>query len=443
MLDEMVSDMESKLDILNEEANERREEPTIFKVPEILRGVDPEAYEPKMVALGPYHHHHHQIKGHLEGMNELKWHFLNKLLHQNPELGLRDYLRLVKGNANRARDAYAERLDMSEDDLVQILLLDSVFVIMNLWLWKMGDGYGSEAMQNNPSVVMNMPRSQSLLGRDMLLLENQLPFFLLQTLFDSAFPNEHSQLTSWVVEFFSAFADNDQKPPKVPDRSEVQFHHILHLFHSLIVVPPKGSSTTTAGRADQNMSDDPQDLQLGWIPSATWLEEAGIKFKRREKALSFLDVSFRNGELEIPRIEVDDDTNILFRNLIAFEQCYGKASTDVTAYASLMSCIVETPVDVGLLQRNGIIISGLGSNKGVANLFNRLCKEVVVNHDTCYIASVFKEVNEHCGAYCNKWRADLCHKYFRSPWTVSSIGAAILLFLIAIAQLVFAILKRH
>lgn len=119
-------------------------------------------------------------------MDELKWHSLNNLLRPN--------LKLVKERANRAREAYAERLDMGEDDLAQtFLLLDCAFVIVTLWLWKMG-------------AAASALRSQALLRSGMRLLENQLPFFLLQALFDSAFPEQRGELASRAVELFGAFA---------------------------------------------------------------------------------------------------------------------------------------------------------------------------------------------------------------------------------------------
>ncbi|KAG6484275.1 hypothetical protein ZIOFF_061070 [Zingiber officinale] len=105
--------------------------------------------------------------------------------------------------------------------------------------------------------------------------------------------------------------------------------------------------------------------------------------KRKQKATSFLDITFNKGVLEIPPLEIDDDTNILFRNLIAFEQCQKDASGNgnISAYASFMSCIIDTAADVELLQEKAIIINGFGNKKKVANLFSKLCKEVVIDHE--------------------------------------------------------------
>lgn len=190
---------------------------------------------------------------------------------------------------------------------------------------------------------------------------------------------------------------------------------------------------------DPEVTDEPVSL-LGWIPSATKLRESGVHFRRKKEATSFLDISFENKKMEIPQLQVDDGTNALFRNLIAFEQCYDEVSPHVTAYASLMDCIVDTAADVALLQKRGIIVSGLGDSKEIALLFNKLCKEVAINDNECHLSSIFRDVNKHCNTRCNKWRATLNHDYFGNPWAIVSLSAAIFLFVLTITQTVLRIL---
>ncbi|KAG6484280.1 hypothetical protein ZIOFF_061076 [Zingiber officinale] len=179
------------------------------------------------------------------------------------------------------------------------------------------------------------------------------------------------------------------------------------------------------------------------------MKETGIGFRKKRKPTNFLDISFKGGVLEIPQIEVDEDTNILLRNLIALEQCRINGSTaagdddPITAYALFMSCIIDTAADVEILQLKGIIVSRLGNNEQVAQFFNRLCKEVVVDYDRCDISRVFKEVNEHRNSAWNALRADLNRTYFGDPRSSLSFMTTIWSLYIAVMQLVLAFLNSR
>ncbi|EHA8591339.1 putative UPF0481 protein [Cocos nucifera] len=80
-----------------------------------------------------------------------------------------------------------------------------------------------------------------------------------------------------------------------------------------------------------------------------------------KKADNFLKISFdkEKGLLEIPAIEVTDSTDIIFRNLIALEQCYKDARVRITCYSIFMDSIINTERDVALLSQEGIIDRGL------------------------------------------------------------------------------------
>ncbi|XP_042423665.1 UPF0481 protein At3g47200-like [Zingiber officinale] len=176
----------------------------MFEVSKILRDAQPTAYEPKIVSLGPYHYH----KPHLRAMNQQhKWSLLSKLLEQDRSKDLKYYLKVIKDNETRARNAYPTQsmIGMCENQFVTMMLLDCVFVIEMLWLWKKSP----EGIKN--LAFMSDQRSQIIVARDMLLLENQLPFFLIETLFDCAFtghPGVRGKLKSWLGEFFSGFLDS-------------------------------------------------------------------------------------------------------------------------------------------------------------------------------------------------------------------------------------------
>jgi hypothetical protein len=100
-----------------------------------------------------------------------------------------------------------------------------------------------------------------------------------------------------------------------------------------------------------------------------------VKFKRPEKSPS-LDIRFSNGILEIPQLKIFDQTEILFRNLQAFEQCHGRnAHTFINDYIYFISCVVCAPNDVEVLVNNGNLTNMLSSNQAVSDLFKSPSKE--------------------------------------------------------------------
>lgn len=58
------------------------------------------------------------------------------------------------------------------------------------------------------------------------------------------------------------------------------------------------------------------------IRSATELHEAGIRFKKSRTYWSLRDVSFDQGVLRLPILVVDDTTEYMLLNLIAFERLH-------------------------------------------------------------------------------------------------------------------------
>lgn len=174
------------------------------------------------------------------------------------------------------------------------------------------------------------------------------------------------------------------------------------------------------------------------IHCVTELKEAGIKFKKR-KTDRFWDIKFKDGKLRIPRLLIHDGTKSLFLNLIAFEQCHLDCSNDITSYVIFMDNLINSPEDVGYLHYRGIIEHWLGSDAEVADLFNRLCQEVVFDINNSYLSLLSEEVNRYYNHRWNTWCASLRHNYFSNPWAIISLVAAVVLLLLTLAQTYYGI----
>ncbi|KAK9291977.1 hypothetical protein L1049_019929 [Liquidambar formosana] len=173
------------------------------------------------------------------------------------------------------------------------------------------------------------------------------------------------------------------------------------------------------------------------IRSATELDEAGIRFKR-SKTDSLKDISFSGGVLRLPLIIVDDATESMFLNLMAYERFHVGVGSEVTSYIFFMDNIIDNATDVALLHSRGIIQNAVGSDKAVAKLFNSVSNDITLDPESS-LDVVHKKVNLYCKQPWNAWRANLVHTYFRNPWAILSVVAAIFLFALTIAQTIYTI----
>ncbi|XP_077239938.1 UPF0481 protein At3g47200-like [Tasmannia lanceolata] len=418
----------------------RKEPPTIYRVPHWIRKDHEDAYEPRVVSIGPYHHNNPR----LVAMEEHKWRYLHDFLSGN-YIRLEDCIKEIKALEEKARSSYAEtvclikdaktteeqarntenpRIPKSESDaFVEMLVLDGCFIIE--FFLKLKDN----KVNKDPMYTAKWVKP-SIFG-DMMLLENQLPFFILQHLF-SLIQHPTSSLMDLAENFFIYFNQNGKTPTG-------EVHHLLHLFHLKLEPDPIEHTKPPSFCCNLLPISTPRPAPTEMtIPCATQLQEAGIKFVKGGEKDNFLEVKFIEGVLILPPFIVEDVTESLFRNLIAFEQCCPIPATFFTTYASFMDYIINTREDVKLLEEKGIIENLLGSEKEVAILFNDMCNDVIFDVRDNYLKEIFKEVSIYCASDWNKWRAKLMHDYFSNPWAVISFVAAIILLILALLQTIFS-----
>lgn len=277
------------------------------------------------------------------------------------------------------------------------------------------------------------------LQRDLLMLENQLPFFVLEKLFNlTKTEEEEASLLELVVTFFDPLYPRENDAKKLNPKEE--YDHTLDVFRCTFLSTMKGKVSSWQQLQTNVNIPLVQERQL--IHCTTELQNIGLKFKKRE-GFDLLDISFKSGVLEIPPLYVDDNTVPLFLNFLAYEQCDEDAEPFFTNYFMFFDSLINSPKDVEILHRNGIMNHVLGSDKDVANLFNRLCREVVYDLDECYLSKQMKDINDHCKTYyATNWRVwwtHLIRDYFSSPWAFISLLAAIVLLLLTITETFYTV----
>lgn len=389
---------------------------SIFKVPSHLRHVNERAFEPEILSIGPYH----RGKDKLKMMEEHKKRYLQELLQRRGESSVERYIEAMRGVEGKAREFYDQsEVSLGQDEFVEMLLLDGCFIVE--FIRKHTNG------TDDDDPVFKAPWIRSSTATDMLLLENQLPFLVLRELFTMTSEKNEEVLFGMAFSFCRQIfpgLGNHTIHPQNP------YKHLLDmLYYSGYQLPDSSGS----------LNDNNWHL----IRNAKELQEAGIKFKKREGSSRLFDVVFlKNGTIEIPCLKIDDTTESLFRNVVAYEQCSQRQHLYVTDYITLMDCLITTQEDVQILRHSGIIVNGLGDDGMVCSLFNNLGKNVILSDplDFCY-HEVFDGVKEHCKGKCNLWMAKLKRDYFNSPWALLSFLAAVALLLFTLVQTVFTVMS--
>ncbi|XP_008779873.3 UPF0481 protein At3g47200-like [Phoenix dactylifera] len=513
---EWINDVRARVNLVQSMHHPKRS-CTIFRVPEHIRRLDREAYEPLIVSLGPFHNG----KLGCSFMECHKWQCVRHLLsrHPSPEHAsqlLNQCLLELKKQDNNVRSCYSEALCLSTQEMALIMLLDGCFIIYLMLkmcprkeslikkertkekgIAKEIEKLAGEAREGE--VVLNIDEKDELLDSptvaglftmdvvvyDLLKLENQIPFFIIQLLFDHLKVCEDGQinLVDLALRLFGGIHPKESISFK--KKSPGEYHHLLHLFYSSRIPSEKPVESTSApGEAapSQGASTSaptsksiPGCIELvkwrkaevdpprrspttapKWFPSATELDRAGIKFERKEQADSFLNIKFqkrkippplclgklflmlRSGRMEIPPLQIYDYTGPLFRNLIAFEQCYFDTEMYITIYALFMDCIIDQAEDVQLLYLRGILEHGLSNDQTVADLINQLRSKIHHFPEKNYLLNQIEEVNSFYEVTCHKRVAALRRDYCSSPWATISVLAAAFLLLLTVEQAIFS-----
>lgn len=274
------------------------------------------------------------------------------------------------------------------------------------------------------------------LQRDLLKLENQLPFFVLELLFELTRVENERQLplVHLVISFFDPLLPRENLKYRL--RYKVRYDHMLDVFRYTFL-----SSVFDNMISESNSADQVKTL----YHSAVGLQEVGIQFKNRQDC-DLLDIDFKDGYLEIPPLLINNGSVPMFLNFVAYEQCHDKAKPFFSNYFVFFDGLVNFYADVKILRTNGIMDHALGSDQEVAALLNKLGREIVCS-DLSYISKQIKGLNGRCKKFnASKrrqcWR-NMIRLYFSSPWSFLSVCAAIVLLILTTLQTVYTMTSYY
>ncbi|XLS46929.1 hypothetical protein HN51_021287 [Arachis hypogaea] len=398
----------------------------IYTVPSKLRKMDEEeaSFTTQWISIGPIHYDTKELKG----MQKLKYKYLqdfSKRVSNEEAMKMKEYKSFLESEVQKIRECYAKKFpEISNEELVEIVLLDAVFIVeyfLRDWEFdhrNMLTNYVTKGIQ-----------------RDLLLLENQLPLYVLEELY-----NKFVTLTAKGLDFHELthhYFGSLHLYAEYLKRDNETAHHFVDFVRRCCL--PDWS-------LELFLKQD--NLQV----SASKLYENGVSFECVGDR-KLIDITFEtkkpfNGyllclgclqpcftslkaRLMFPQLKFDNRTVCVLKNLMAFEHYHYPDKPFITNYVSLLDSLVHTKEDVELLVEKGCIFREHVSNEEVVNLVKSLSKHVVSTGKTCYY-KVIRELTLHNKSGWKKTMGTVRRVYFRDTWRGSStiIGIFVLVYTI-------------
>ncbi|XP_038679975.1 putative UPF0481 protein At3g02645 isoform X2 [Tripterygium wilfordii] len=412
----LVSSIKGKLDLLPTLSGEC----CIYRVPKKIREQKDAAFTPQVVSIGPLHHG----KGDLKVMEEHKQRYLKKFLAR-PNVSMEDYIAIVKENEVKLRDCYAETIQIGSDEFVEMILVDAVFIIELL----LKDREYESHSDVEDDRIFTKPWMLHDVMVDMLVLENQIPYFILEKIYDAArikssSSKEEEGRLSIISLFYHCFKQFFTQEDILDKYRSSKFVHFLDFFR--IAYQPTDVPV-------QRNTESRNKLTV------TALERAGVKFQARDSSKNnMFDIKFEDGILQIPKIVIQGGTEVLLRNLIAFEECNCDTSVLVD-YATFLDSLIDTEKDIEILGRNEVLEAWSSDNMRALNIFNGLSASCTFAPDNFFYAGVWKDLDDYYKVPWHKWKAILRQSYFNTPWATISVMAAVVLLILTALQSVWSI----
>ncbi|KAI3682556.1 hypothetical protein L1987_82618 [Smallanthus sonchifolius] len=269
---------------------------------------------------------------------------------------------------------------------------------------------------------------------DLILLENQIPFFFLDEIYQCTILKNHPHIS--LIQFiypvlndlsiFRAYITiNDISLNAVP--------HILSLLHECYKPPSYTTSVSFPSTIHSVVDLDRAGVNFKPNKYPTWVKGMEVKLPNFPRFFG----SWSKPTLRIPVMYIHDFTELVLKNLIAYERQSSQTSNYITSYATAIDKLIDTQEDVAKLIDSKVLVNGMGSNEEAATMINSICKEVACPE--FFYGVQWEKLNKYCNRYWPKNIAWLRRTYFSSPWNIIALFVGVVLFTLTVVQTIFAI----
>ncbi|MCO5562593.1 hypothetical protein L7F22_016221 [Adiantum nelumboides] len=429
---------------------------SIFRVPKQLREVNPLAYEPLVVAIGPYRKSRKLQPSVTESFIRIS---AVKILLPLQNLGpdeFQTFAHRVVGDqfAMEKLAMQYERLPAyNENALRALFALDASFVTCFLVYLGYGDvrrpGYfpstaSGLARELGVQVLSDFKIPKRLVTsilRDLFLFENQVPLSLVKGLMTSIMGMGIGKTRSLL---------GQEKGDEDHEEGEEEF---LGLCIEGVMRSRVQSTIGMSGIESQwGVHAREVEARMGVptaVESAIHLRRAGIAFKASPPSIgcassNVLAIWFdkASATLYLPHVNISQESEAILRNLAVYEMV-ALQRAEIGSYLALMDDLIDTAQDVQVLRLSGVLEHSLRNDEEVAEMWNGMCKNLQILYETTTLAEAYAAIKEHlcCRMRYKRLRelyAEFSNRYLSAPWLTASVLAATLLLVLTVTQTIYS-----
>lgn len=197
------------------------------------------AYTPQVVSIGPIHY----SKEGLKAMQDLKLQYLQIFLEWTT-ISLEDAVKFYKAWERRIRSFYAPTIDLDDgDEFLEMVLVDAAFIIAIFISFLFPELKGG---CDNGYLLDKTGYFKKEIFIDKIMLENQLPVFVLVDLFELAKKNLSSDQRKWDSNIYMIMYDFFRVRTQRPSREYWELWYKTHCrLHKML--PSSIESTVNNG----------------------------------------------------------------------------------------------------------------------------------------------------------------------------------------------------
>ena len=205
---------------------------------------------------------------------------------QRAKINLKNLESSIREMEDSIQRCYIETVHLKSDDFLKLIKLDASFILELFFRF-----YEERWENDDPMIVEAW--LLDVVRHELLLLENQLPFFVIEKLYQLTIPNDSNfpSLIQLAFYFFKSLNIHNKAP-------HVEIQHFTDLLRFFQLPPPN------------KLLSYRETKMVFHKYSATQLREAGVTFKVASSKC-VLDLNFKKGVLEIPLSKFQDCTEVL------------------------------------------------------------------------------------------------------------------------------------
>ncbi|CAB4303420.1 unnamed protein product [Prunus armeniaca] len=191
--------------------------------------------------------------------------------------------------------------------------------------------------------------------------------------------------------------------------------------------------TNPENENSSNSISKPPLIEEITIPSVSDLVKSGVRFVKTKGSLSTISFDPKTVTFYLPATSLDVNTEVILRNLVAYEVSNASGPLVFTRYTELMNGIIDTEEDVKLLREKGIILNHLKSDEEVANVWNGMSKSIRLTK-VPFLDKTIEDVNKY---YNGRWKIKMTKfmkVYVFGSWQFLAVLAGLLLLLLMTLQ---------